>query len=142
MSARTVGRLAVVVCAALGSALGAIGCLSDDTSLNPAQNGFDASFPDAGPPVFDASGSVDANGNPLPDAAPDAPFDAAADAAPPPDAGNDASGVSQFGLVAGGAIGHSTRYVLKGSTGPASAPVLQSPHYKLVGGMTVSTQTP
>jgi hypothetical protein len=136
LSFRSAAKLVVVACATLGLAMGAIGCLSDDTSLTltPKDSGvFDGSLT----PIFDASGTVDGSNLPPADAAPDAP---GADSAPPPpvDAGKDAAGPSQAGLVAGGAVGHSPSYKMTGTTGPATAPVLKSPSYQLVGGMAVT----
>jgi hypothetical protein len=60
------------------------------------------------------------------------------------DAGVDASrtGVSQAGLVAGGTVSRSPSFTMTGTTGPATAPMLTSPHYRLVGGMSVSSQKP
>ncbi len=150
MSLRNAGKLALGLVTAVslaGLAVGASGCLSDDTSLSPVPK--DAGLFDAGnlPPVFDASGSVDGTSPPPVDAGTDATLpDAAA-----PDAGTDAgtdagkeAGVvpSQAGLVAGGAVGHSPSYTMTGTTGPATAPVLRSPHYKLVGGVSVTGHKP
>jgi len=120
-------------------AIGAIGCLSDDTSLTPP-------LKDAGPidasltPISDASGTVDGSNPPPADAGTDAPVvvDSGTDAAPPVDAGKDAAGPSQAGLVAGGTVGHSPSFKMTGTTGPATAPVLKSPSYSLVGGMAVT----
>ena len=129
---RSLGRTVLAVCSALGLALTTSGCLSDDTSLSPPSSNLDASFPDAGFNALDASGSV----------SPDAGTDAA-DAASPPvaDAGHEA-GITQLSLVAGSTLSRSPNYQLSGTSGPGTAPVQKSPNYKLVGGMTVSTQTP
>ncbi len=136
MSARLIRQFTAVVCTSLGVALGALGCLGgDDTSVAPGI-GFDASFDVNLPPVLDDAGN-DAPSPPA-DAAPDA-----SDAAPIVlDAGADAATTpgSQVQLVGGGTLSQSTHYVLVGSTGPATAPVLHSTHYQLVGGMTVSNQ--
>jgi hypothetical protein len=122
-----------VVCGVLGAALGATGCLSDDTSV-PVVPGFDAGVLDAGAPVFDASGVVDAPG-PGPDAG--------SDAAPPPDASApDAAGVSILGVVVGGTSSRSPGYIMTGTAGAAHSPLLRSPSYQLVGGLTVSQQKP
>jgi hypothetical protein len=131
----------IVACATLGLATGAMGCLSDDTSLAP---GRDAGTFDAGLPLFDASGSVDGANPPPVDAGIDAPVvdSAVPDATPPVDAGKDAAGPSQAGLVAGGTVGHSTAYRMTVTTGPASAPVLKSPKYQLVGGVSVTARKP
>jgi hypothetical protein len=133
-------RVVVAVGATLALALGAIGCLSDDTSLSPTPK--DASVSDTGLPTFDASGSVGVDGATPTDAGTDAP---AVDSSAPVDAGVDAARVvtiSQLGLVAGGTLSHSPSYQMTGTTGPATAPVMRSPNYKLVGGMTVTTQKP
>ena len=140
------------MCVALGLSLGATGCLSDDTSVPPPPITLDGALPEAGIPTFDASGSVDGAGNPPPDAAPDAPPDAApvdagvdaADAAPIPDAAPDApdSGVSILGLVPGGTTAQSSHYIYTGNTGAAHSPLLTSPNYKLVGGVSVTAQQP
>jgi hypothetical protein len=141
---RRSGRVAVIACGCLGLALGASGCISDDTSL--PVTGRDASTIDAAFPADDASGTVDGAGPG--DAAIDAPaLDAAIDssvpdATPPVDAGVDATAMSQIGLVAGGTVGHSPTYTMTGTTGPATAPVLRSPHYQLVGGMSATAQKP
>jgi hypothetical protein len=117
-----------------GLSLGAIGCLSDDTSLSPPVKDAGLFF-DSSAPTFDAGGLVDGAGidagldSSLPDATP-----------PPVDAGKDASGISQLGVVAGGTVSHSPSYTMTGTTGPATAPVLRSPHYTFVGGMSVSTK--
>jgi hypothetical protein len=135
VSLRNANRF-VVACATLAVATGAIGCLSDDTSLTltPKDAGaIDGSLL----PISDASGTVDGSNLPPVDAAVDAP--GVDSAAPPPvDAGKDAAGPSQAGLVAGGAVGHSPSYKMTGTTGPATAPVLKSPSYQLVGGMAVT----
>ena len=143
-----------VACVALGLALGATGCLSDDTSVPPPPITLDGALPEASIPTYDASGSVDGAGNPPPDAAPDAlpPVDAsipdagvdAADAAPIPDAAPDASeaGVSILGLVPGGATAQSPHYIYTGNTGAAHSPLLKSPNYQLVGGVSVTSQQP
>ena len=128
LSIRFFGRCARVFCAGGLLALGAMGCLGgDDTSAASFDSGlipFDAAFPtfDAGPGDDDASE--------LPDSATDGSI--TVDAGPPPP--------TQVGLVAGGTSSRSPSYVLMGSTGPATAPVLRSPNYQLVGSMTVSTQ--
>jgi hypothetical protein len=154
VSLRIAGRFAVVVCTALGLAGGALGCLSDDTSLTvpPRDAGFafDSSFP-----TFDAAGSVDGSGladtgtdTSVPDSAvpPDAtpPLDAGTDAAKDAgvDAGKDAMAPSQTSLVAGGAVGHSPSYKMTVTTGQATAPVLKSPKYQLVGGVSVTARKP
>jgi hypothetical protein len=138
------GRLALVVGLSLAAAAGAIGCLSgNDSSPNPgATPNLDAGGPLT--PVLDASGSVtppthdaalppsDDAGEPTDDAA-TPPIDAG-----PPDAGPQTA--SQVGLVGGGTLSRSAHYVLVGSTGPATAPVLNSSNYQLTGGMTASTQ--
>jgi hypothetical protein len=143
VSLRKAGKLVVVVCSALGLAAGAIGCLSDDTSLSPVPRdagGFDAGIVS---PVFDASGTVDVNAPPV-----DAGGDAEApDASLPVEAGVDAgrdaaASPSQVGLVAGGSVGHSPGYKMTGTTGPATAPVLKSPHYQFVGGVSATGQKP
>jgi hypothetical protein len=147
VSLRNSGRIAVIACGCLGLALGASGCISDDTSL-PIP-GRDASALDAAFPPDDASGMVDGAGPG--DAAVDAPaLDASIDssvpdATPPADAADaavDATAMSQIGLVAGGTVGHSPTYTMTGTTGPATAPVLRSPHYQLVGGMSATAQKP
>ena len=129
----------MVLCACVGTALGASGCVSDDTSIPPAP-GFDAAVDSAFQPA-DASGMVDGAGPA--DTGIDAPVvDSAAPDAAPVDAGNDATAMSQIGLVAGGAVGHSPSYKMTGTTGPATAPLLKSPHYKLAGGMSATAQKP
>jgi hypothetical protein len=147
---RNVGKHALGLFTAVGLAslaVGASGCLSDDTSLSPVPR--DAGLFDAGnlPPVFDASGSVDGTSPSPVDAGTDATVpdagvpDAGTDAGS--DAGKDAAVVpSQAGLVAGGAVGHSPGYKMTGTTGPATAPVLTSPKYKLVGGVSVTGHKP
>jgi hypothetical protein len=154
VSLRSAGRFAVVVCAALALASGALGCLSDDTSLTvpprDAGGAVDASFP-----TFDAAGSVD-GANPgdtgtdtsvpdsavPPDATPlaEAGAEAGTDAAV--DAGRDAMAPSQTSLVAGGVVGHSPSYKMTVTTGQATAPVLKSPRYQLVGGVSVTARKP
>jgi len=142
VSLRNAGRAAIALCASIGLAFGASGCLSDDTSV-PVPPAPDAAGEDAGYPVSDASGSVDGASPPPADAGSDAPANDSSvpfDAAPPVDAGRDGSGVSQLGLVAGGAVSQSTNYTMTATTGPATAPVLRSSHYTIVGGMAVTTQ--
>jgi hypothetical protein len=138
LSDRLIVRLMVVVCASLGVTLGATGCLSgDDTSANGTTFNFDSGTPEASVPVFDASGAVDGasppvdGGQPVPDATP--PTDSSA----PPEAGSTSS---QVGLVGGGTLSRSPHYVLVGSTGPATTPILRSPKYQVVGGMAASAQ--
>ena len=142
MSLRNAARFMVVAGATLGLATGAIGCLSDDTSLSPVPK--DAGSVDGSLPVFDASGSVDGANPPPTDAGVDAVVDSAVppDAAPPLDAGKDAAGPSQASLVAGGTVGHSPNYKMTVTTGPATAPVLKSPNYRLVGGVSVTSRKP
>ncbi len=138
MSDRFVRQLLVVVCASLGAALGAIGCLSgDDTSATGTTFVLDAGTPDTSVPIVDASGVVDGANPPHPDAAP--PPDAALpiDSSTPFDAGATSS---QLGLVGGGTLSRSPNYVLIGATGPATAPVLHSPKYQVVGGMAASSK--
>jgi hypothetical protein len=137
------GRLAIVVTVSLGAAIGALGCLSSDNS-SPGPGGSVLHL-DAGnllPPVVDASGSVTP---PTPDGAPSIGDDAGEpsdDAGPlafdagPPDSGPPTG--SQVGLVGGGTLSRSAHYVLVGSTGPATAPVLKSSSYQLTGGMAAS----
>jgi hypothetical protein len=144
VSLRNVGRVAVVAVASIGLALGASGCLSDDTSV-PVPPAKDAASEDAGFPVSDASGSVDGANPPPADAGTDAPVvdsSVPIDATPPVDAGRDAFAPSQLGLVAGGTVSQSPSYTMTGTTAPATAPVLRSPNYKIVGGMAVTTQQP
>jgi hypothetical protein len=129
-----------VVCTSLALAVGVVGCLGgDDTSvpLAPPGIGFDASFDVNVPVVLDASGVVDGASPPLADAALDG-----AEASSHVDAGSDAAATqgTQVGLVGGGTLSQSTHYVLVGTTAPATAPVLSSPHYQLVGGMSVSNK--
>ena len=142
MSLRNAASLLVVVCAALGSAAGAIGCLSDDTSVSPIPR--DAGAFDAGviSPVFDAGNVVD--GATTPTDAGVTVEDAAVptDGSSPRDAGRDATSPSQAGLVAGGSVGHSPSYRMTGTTGPATAPVLRSPNYRLVGGVSATGEKP
>ena len=144
MYVRNAASFIVVLSTTLGLATGAMGCLSDDTSLAPPAR--DAGGFDAGLPTFDASGTVDGSNPPPVDAGIDAPVvDSAVppDATPPPpDAGKDAAGPSQTSLVAGGAVGHSPGYKMPGTTGPATAPVLKSPNYQLVGGVSVTAHKP
>jgi hypothetical protein len=135
---RNAGRFVVVMCACVGLALGASGCVSDDTAI-PVTPGIDAAI-DSAFSASDASGTVD--GAPA-DAATDAPeVDSSAPDAAPVDAGNDATAMSQIGLVAGGAVGHSPSYTMTVTAGPATAPLLKSPHYQLAGGMSATTQKP
>jgi hypothetical protein len=119
-------------CALLSASAGSVGCLSDDTSAAPqppvdAGLGFDAGQPT----IDDAGGGVDG----------------AADALPPDsgprtgDAGHGA-GVTQAGLVAAGTMSRSSNYTMTGTVGPATAPVLRSPHYQFVGGVSVTSQQP
>jgi hypothetical protein len=126
------------LCSALGLALTMSGCLSDDSSLsNPTgPHLLDASIPETGF-TYDASGSV----SPPDDAA--IPPDAAPDAQPTPpvDAGHE-GGITQIGLVTGSTLSRSAHYQMVGTSGPATAPLQKSPKYTLVGGMSVSTQTP
>ena len=141
-----------MVCLASCAGLGAIGCLSGDDTIAPGGlPDAGLNLPDTSVPVGDASGQVDGAGK---DATPDVtppPVDAGPDAA---DAGvdtgvdsgvdaraPDASGVTgAAGLVPGGSLSKSAGYVLNGTTGPASAPVLKSPKYRLVGGMAATTE--
>ena len=88
---RNAGRFVVVMCACVGLALGASGCVSDDTAI-PVTPGIDAAI-DSAFSASDASGTVD--GAPA-DAATDAPeVDSSAPDAAPVDAGNDATAMSQ-----------------------------------------------
>jgi hypothetical protein len=145
-----------MVCAAIGVALTAVGCLSGSDGTPPGVT-IDASIPlpDGGPGASDASGQVDGSLGPQ-DAAPDvAPVDAtppvdagadtsipdagidAADTGPPPDA----SGITGSAtLVSGGTLSKSKGYGLNGTVGPASAPVMTSPKYRLVGGMAATSE--
>jgi hypothetical protein len=145
LAAPLFGQLAIVAAVSLGATLGAIGCLSSNSSTpgpGPTPN-LDAGGTTLPPPVSDASGSV----TPTPDAAQPVNDDAGEpsdDAGPPPfDAGPpDATPptTSQVGLVGGGTLSRSAHYALVGSTGPATAPVLKSSRYQLTGGMAASTQ--
>jgi hypothetical protein len=144
LAAPLFGRLAVVVAMALGGAAGAIGCLSSSNSSPGPGTTPELDAGKSPTPVLDASGSVTP---PTPDAAPPVNDDAGVpsdDAGPPPfDAGPpDAAPAtaSQVGLVGGGTLSRSAHYVLVGSTGPATAPVLNSSSYQLTGGMAASTQ--
>jgi hypothetical protein len=138
LSDRFIVQLAVVVCASLGVTLGATGCLSgDDTSANGTTINLDAGTPETSAPVLDASGVVDGAPPPV-DAAPPLRDSAPPiDSSTPPDAG---ASSSQLGLVGGGTLSRSPNYVLIGSTGPATAPVLRSPKYQVVGGMAASAK--
>jgi hypothetical protein len=121
----------VVVCTSAGVALAASGCLSgDDTSGPPLTLGLDSGSPP--PPILDASGIVDGATPPGPEAGVDAAVDGSA-----PD-GATAGGQSTVGMVGGGTLSQSTHYTLIGATGPATAPVLQSPKYQITGGMAVT----
>jgi hypothetical protein len=121
----------VVVCTSAGVALAASGCLSgDDTAAPPITLGFDAGT--QVPPIVDASG-VDGTSPRGPEAGVDA---AATDGATPD--GATAGGASTLGLVGGGVLSQSAHYTLVGATGPATAPILQSPKYQLTGGMAVT----
>jgi hypothetical protein len=143
-----------VVCAVLGVALGAMGCLSSSDATPPGIT-LDAGIPlpDGSLGPSDASGQVDGtpgaqdaaadalDASPPVDAGPDTSIpDAgvdAADAAPPPDA----SGTTgSAGLVSAGTLGRSKSYGLNGTVGPASAPVMKSPKYRLVGGMAATSE--
>ncbi len=127
------GQFMVVVCTSAGVALAASGCLSgDDTAAPPITLGFDSGTP--GPPILDASGIVD-GASPPP--GPEAGTDASATDASAPDA--TVGGASTLGIVGGGVLSQSTHYTLIGATGPATAPLLQSPKYQLTGGMAVTT---
>jgi hypothetical protein len=122
--------LVVFVCAgAIGAALAEGGCLTVSEPTATLEVGDDSGT--LGPPILDASGVVD-GASPLPsDAGTDASVDAASfDAAAP--------GHSTVGLVGGGTLSQSAHYTLIGATGPATAPVLQSPKYQLTGGMTAA----
>jgi hypothetical protein len=100
---------------------------------------------DSSLPTFDAAGLVD---GPTPvDTGVDAPVVDSAlppDANPPPvDAGKDAAmAPSQASLVPAGAVGHSPSYKMTVTTGQATAPVLKSPKYQLVGGVSVTARKP
>jgi hypothetical protein len=118
----------VVACTSAGVALAASGCLSGDDTSAPLTPGLDSGLPPT--PIFDASGVVEGASPPGPEAG----VDAAATDASAPD-GATAGGASTLGLVAGGVLSQSTHYTLIGATGPATAPVLQSPKYQLTGGM-------
>jgi hypothetical protein len=117
--------------------------LSDDTVAPPG--GVDAGGPsiDGSVPVFDANGFVDGQPGQV-----DATADVAIDSSPPADAGVDAppptdSGVTGTAtLAAGGSVGHSAQHTLIGNVGPATAPVLRSSKYQLVGGMAAATPGP
>ena len=130
LSIRFIARCARVVCAGGLIASGVVGCLGgDDTSAASFDSGlipFDAAFPtfDGGPGDDDASSLPD--GATTPDGA------VVIDAGPPPP--------TQASLVSGGTSSRSPSYVLVGTTGPATAPVLRSPNYQLVGSMSVSMQ--
>jgi hypothetical protein len=123
------GRIAVVAGAWIVAAAAANGCISNGAApLTPGEDaaipGLDAGEDTATPGVdaaSDAGGdvvTVDASGR---------------DAAPAP---------SQVGLVAAGGVSRSPSYVLSGTMGPGTAPVLRSTHYQFVGGMAVSAQKP
>jgi hypothetical protein len=129
---------------ALLVAAGPLGCLSDDTSLSLAPR--DAASVDTGLVLqaLDASGAVGTS--PSSD---DAGIDAAAVDATfppsdsgPPDAASYLALPSQLGLVAGGSLTRSSHYAMTGTEGPATAPPLTSPHYRLVGGMSATAQKP
>ena len=125
------GQFMVVVCTSAGVALAASGCLSGDDTAAPLTTGLDSGLLPP-PPVFDASGIVD-GASPPPGA--EAGVDAASTDGSAPDG---AGGASTLGLVSGGTLSQSAHYTLIGATGPATAPVLQSPHYQLTGGMAVT----
>ncbi len=139
MSFDVAAKRVLVGLGALVVAAQASGCLSDDTSITFPPR--EAASYEAGPlPSFDG-------GTPVSD---DAGADSGAgdagtlDAAAPRDGGSprDAAIPSQAGLVAGGTVGHSPRFKMTGTTGPATAPVLRSPRYQLVGGMAVTGKKP
>ncbi len=135
---RAPGPRVLVACVALA---GAIGCLSSNDSPPGVLPSFDAGLADTSAPPFDASGAAPGPDASTPD---DGGEDAAADAASPVvDAGPPDSGPptgTQVGLVGGGIVSRSAHYVLVGSTGPATSPVLQSAKYRLTGGMAASSQ--
>jgi hypothetical protein len=140
------GRLGVGLFAAValaGLAGGASGCLSDDTTAVPVVKDAGFSFDGGNGGTPDASGAVDGASAPdaaVPDAAvPDAAFPDAAS-----NEGKDPAVVvpSQTGLVGAGAVGHSPGYTMTGTLGPATAPVLTAPNYKLVGGVSVTGHNP
>lgn len=126
----------LLVGGALFAAAAANACLSDDTAVPKSAPGltYDAGpgFPfDAGPPSEDAGADA-------------GPTDSgsAHDAGAIADAGRDASVPTQVGLVGGGTVGHSAHYTMTGTLGPATAPVLRSPKYQVVGGMAVTGKNP
>jgi hypothetical protein len=133
------GRIAVITCASIAFAFVVSGCI--DNTVVPVSDDVDSALPgiDSGVPSEDAGSDADAN---VIDATTDARTDASVDASI--EAGKDAAtrGPSQLGLVAGGTVSHSASYTMTGTTGPATAPVLRSSHYQLIGGMAVTSQTP
>jgi hypothetical protein len=124
VSAQSLGRFVIGV-GVMAVALATSGCLSDDTVASIP--GYDAGAPETSVSVLDASGSVDGQGNPPPDAGPDA-------------AKPDGGGVSVLGLVVGGQTARSPSFSFQGTASAAHAPVSRSTNYQLVGGMVVSTQ--
>ena len=118
------GGLPLVILVGLGAVLsvGAIGCLSGDTSVVPPYPGFDAGLFDSGFPILDASGAVDAQGS--------------------VDASRLDAAVTVVGLVPGGQTSHSPSFTFTGTAGATHAPVATSPHYKLIGGMAAAAQKP
>jgi hypothetical protein len=131
--ASRLGKFIVVAIATLGATLAASGCLSaDDTSAQPSP-GYDGGATIT--PIVDASVIVD-GASPLVDAAKDS-------ALPNVDSGQTSDGSaagnpSTIGLVGGGTLSRSPSYTLVGATGPATAPLLQSPKFQLTGGVTVT----
>jgi hypothetical protein len=130
-----------IVAGALGAlALGAFACV--DNTVVPPSNDVDSAFPgfDGG----EDSAAVDTGTDAPVDASVDAKvIDSSAPVDATTDAGKDATvAPSQLGLVAGGTVSHSPKYTMTGTSGPATAPVLRSTHYQLVGGMAVTSQKP
>jgi hypothetical protein len=127
------GRIAVIACVSIGFALVAGGCV--DNTVVPPQNDVDAALPtfdSGGEDVAVSDAGSDADASVIDSSIPDATIDAGKDAA--------TAAPTQLGLVAGGSVSHSPSYTMTGTTGPATAPVLRSTHYQLVGGMAVTTQ--
>ena len=140
MSYQSAGRRLIVECMLLGLAAGGLGCLSDDTSVTVRTP--DAGALDGSPGLVDDAGGPGDGGSGLRDAAAEASgLDASSDATPsdaaPSEAGREA-GPSQAGLVVGGAVGHSPHYKMTLTSAPATAPVLRSRSYQLVGGVAVT----
>ncbi len=129
----TTGRARVALGAAL-LAIASTGCL---TSKLDTSNLEDAGLPDLDAAFAIEAGAADAVADvPAPDGGADAALDATATG------GREAGATTQAGLVAGAVVSRSPSFIAVTTTGAATAPVLASPHFRFVGGVSATSSNP